>query len=1168
MKLCQLDLIAFGPFENASLDLDQGDPGLHVIYGDNEDGKSTTLRAIRGLLFGIDERTGDDHRFMKSKLRVGGRLRRSTGEELRFLRRKGRKDTLLDPDTDSPLADDALDPFLGGVSEQVFSSLYGIDHEELVSGGRAILEQTGEVGKALYSAATGTASLKSELDTMEREADALFKPKAKTSRINVAARDHKNKLQEAKVASLSSSAWTKLQREHEDVGRRREKLDEERRGLQSELARLQRVKRVRPLLAERAEFQMKREAVGRVVDLPVDFEDSRRVAVDMKRAAQERLLQIAAKVEKLKGDEAESQHPDSVLGHAETIEGLYRKLGDYESKLQDKPGQVDKWRVHTNDARDLLKAIRSDLDVKEVETMRPLRSLKGAIQKLISQHEKLSVEEERAERSVRDVREEQKALQLEQSRSQEERDPIKLKAALRAAQKAGDLDGQVQEAADRCHQRQEQVRLGLGRLGLWQGSLQDLESASLPGEDTVEHFDKDLREHGRKEQRLADKLHELVSERQEIEEQIAALEHGGQLPSPDELVASRTHRDRGWGMVRRKCFEQVDVEQDIQHYTDGRPLPDVYESAVSDADDVADRLRSDAERVQKRGLLELDLGKNQRKAEKLQAEQDALGLRLTELQQGWQQVWAHLRLEPISPREMGTWLRRAETLRQNIEEQRREERERVKLRERRAGLLANLVAEFEHLGVVLEEQPGELLGSVLERALLLLEEIDTGLGRRRDLEKAAQKASTSLAGAEAELKSLQGRRKQWAREWSEAVRDFDFLAEPGVTRVAATLEQLEDLFKAVDKASAQHRRIYGIEQALSEYQTEVDRVAEVLARPRGDQGVDPYVSGLHAELARARERETQLKSLQQQREELNVEAAEHQAVVQAADARLVDLRSQAWVDSDEDLHEAGRRSTHARELVASIEDRERQVLAAGDGLSLDELVQQAQGVDGDGLEGQIASLAEELEHLNQRRDEALQREGELRQEIAASTGTNNAAEATEQAEQALSQMREDVRTYLRLRASSLILKNQIESYRQQNQAPVLKRASELFARLTQGSFKALRDELDSSGRPILLGVRSDDQEVKVEGMSDGTRDQLYLALRLGTLEQHLAVGEPIPFIVDDILVGFDDDRTKACLRVFSELAQKTQVLLFTHHKRVAELATPALVAIQGQIINL
>ena len=73
-------------------------------------------------------------------------------------------------------------------------------------------------------------------------------------------------------------------------------------------------------------------------------------------------------------------------------------------------------------------------------------------------------------------------------------------------------------------------------------------------------------------------------------------------------------------------------------------------------------------------------------------------------------------------------------------------------------------------------------------------------------------------------------------------------------------------------------------------------------------------------------------------------------------------------------------------------------------------------------------------------------------------------------------------------------------------------------------------------------------------MSDGSRDQLYLALRLATLEQHLKKGEPMPFVVADILIGFDDHRTRVCLEVLAQLSTRIQVLVFTHHRRVLELA--------------
>jgi len=88
-----------------------------------------------------------------------------------------------------------------------------------------------------------------------------------------------------------------------------------------------------------------------------------------------------------------------------------------------------------------------------------------------------------------------------------------------------------------------------------------------------------------------------------------------------------------------------------------------------------------------------------------------------------------------------------------------------------------------------------------------------------------------------------------------------------------------------------------------------------------------------------------------------------------------------------------------------------------------------------------------------------------------------------------------------------------------------------------------------------MGVRSSGQDVGVDGMSDGTCDQLYLSLRLASLEKHLQENEPLPFIIDDLLINFDDQRAEATLKLLSELASKTQVIFFTHHQHLVELAT-------------
>jgi uncharacterized protein YhaN len=144
--------------------------------------------------------------------------------------------------------------------------------------------------------------------------------------------------------------------------------------------------------------------------------------------------------------------------------------------------------------------------------------------------------------------------------------------------------------------------------------------------------------------------------------------------------------------------------------------------------------------------------------------------------------------------------------------------------------------------------------------------------------------------------------------------------------------------------------------------------------------------------------------------------------------------------------------------------------------------------------------------------------------------------------------------YIRLKLATKILREEIERYRAENQDPVLKIASRYFQRLTVESFVGLRTDIDDQGQPVLIGVRPNGSWLSVAGMSSGTRDQLYLALRLATLEWRIQSSDTMPFIVDDILINFDDERSKATMEALTDLAEKTQVILFTHHKQILEAA--------------
>jgi uncharacterized protein YhaN len=65
---------------------------------------------------------------------------------------------------------------------------------------------------------------------------------------------------------------------------------------------------------------------------------------------------------------------------------------------------------------------------------------------------------------------------------------------------------------------------------------------------------------------------------------------------------------------------------------------------------------------------------------------------------------------------------------------------------------------------------------------------------------------------------------------------------------------------------------------------------------------------------------------------------------------------------------------------------------------------------------------------------------------------------------------------------------------------------------------------------------------------------LYLALRVAMVEAQSIASEPLPFIADDLLVHFDDSRAAAAIRLLTEVGRTTQVILFSHHDHVVQLA--------------
>jgi uncharacterized protein YhaN len=98
----------------------------------------------------------------------------------------------------------------------------------------------------------------------------------------------------------------------------------------------------------------------------------------------------------------------------------------------------------------------------------------------------------------------------------------------------------------------------------------------------------------------------------------------------------------------------------------------------------------------------------------------------------------------------------------------------------------------------------------------------------------------------------------------------------------------------------------------------------------------------------------------------------------------------------------------------------------------------------------------------------------------------------------------------------------------------------------------------------LQGLRPSGELVGIAGMSDGTRDQLYLALRLAALELHVGQATPLPFIADDLFINYDDARSEAGLEALKGLSEQIQIIFLTHHAHLV----PSVQRVFGKQTNI
>ena len=1151
MRIRELKLIRYGKFSDRTLALPSSAKDIHFIVGPNEAGKSTVRRAIGDWLFGIPTRTPLAFLHPMPELRVGGVLEKlpsneKLGQQLAFDRVKGNKNTLRTPE-DEILPDTVLQPWIGNMQAQAFNRMYALDHTTLIEGGAGILSASDDIGQMLFQSASGVEHLGGALKKLQEEADALWAPRRSSTRAYYKALDaYDSAALEFKQATLRTKDW---RAQHDTLETTATELTQARKqdvDIRRARSRLERIRRVRPSLIALDAARAQHEELLAAGVTPLLPEDATQILSDARQA----MVIVEADLARLGRELSEAQlelentNVDrTVLSLAADIVELNERRLQFRAHRTDMVKRSEEIRMLWLRVQELSHDLGWSIDDEDSVRQRlPATAVRSRLVRLLKERPTLTQQLRTAQDSLAE-----RQQQLEQTKQTLERLEAgavhpELASAVELALKLGDHATAMSDVQHEIEALAQKIDAGLASLGTWRMAPTELIGMVVPDlaliKGLIDHQHRDTAEAQSQRDAIEKKNQDIDRLKLELEQ----LMRDFQPVSKDQVLEARRVRDAAWHEIRLE-------PQKLNTRTVA------FESHIGNADKLADarldRAQHDAARQSMTAQLEKQHLEKSNLESRLQTVQSRINTQISE----WHDLAGACGL-PLLPLEMApAWTQQRKGVLDLLTQEANAKRRLTVGLETAARIQQTL---WTMLDTEARSGPTPNLAECLRRARARLTAADQAQGQRNALGQQLDEGRKSLLTLRASVQLAQGAWEAWRQSWQAAVLAAGYEAVVPADQVEAEIDVMQEVETLLARIRAvRSERIDTMQADLDGLENSARSLAVRIAPQLENHSGEDIAAELGRRLEETKQAVAAFDELRTRVNQKSEELAAAQKSRVSVHASLAHLMTDAGTDDIRALGHAIERSNLRHEVERKIQIAQTDLTTVADGLPVEELRTEISGIDPDALKAQLEGLEALSGEIVGKIADLSNKHGTQKTAFEAFDGADVGARAEARRQEAISAMGDAAEHYLKLHTACRILKWSMEKFRETKQGPMLTKASSIFSGLTLGSFSRLL--VDSDGAtPRLFGVRPNGEQVDVSGMSEGSRDQLYLALRLASLDLQIEQGLSMPLIADDLFINFDDSRTAAGLKVLGELSRKVQVVFLTHHDHLLPLAKEVL----------
>jgi len=1147
MKIQRLKVENFGILGERGWDFA---PGFQLIYGHNEAGKSTLLELIRQWLFGFDRQNAYQFESHAGKMAAEGTIETRDGRGIEFRRVKKDKDPVHGRFVSDhrPIDKESLVQILGNAHRDLYQNVFGFSLTELTAGESSLRD--GRIQDALFGAGFGNLARFQQLrHQLESDHANLFtKGGRKRKTVNRLLGEITELSKKVDSAAVTPRDFQRLQEESAQAKQRLDEHRERYNELEAQRSRLQRLLNAWAPWNERRALRQQIDDLNLGAQLPVDLDHQFRQVREKLAASRDELSEIQQEFSENATELSGLKLQPDWLRFAPRVELLVQEVKHIEAVRMELPRIKHQAEESSAAVRLALHELNPQWDVASLgrfQTSLDQRmnadTMAESQRQLVEQRAQIDQQIDSLTTQIRAHTEKVNQLRVDERRDRWRAVCLRIADFRNHLENAGGLSDQLAECDQRLAKLRQNLEAGVGK------SLRAPTELPVPMEQTIVEYRERFAEMDQARRREREHLERARTVVENKRHELSRLDDQCLVPDRQQLLGQRARRNEGWQIIRRKYIHQKNVDSEVDRWLSepNLSLPDSFEQELRVADEMADLRQTHAETVANLERLAREIETADREHRRAKQDYEGQEQAREALQVEWQAHWANCHVQPRSPQAMLDW--------SHIHADLVEQESQRTLLTQKMQIVQDKLGDFE-------DELDEVFPGAGESIELRLENIQAELDASTQNANERDWLTGQISDHKARLDDLNSQREEiatarlgWQREWSDLLDRCGFPSEWDTKIVASVVDGLLDAHKrqqSVDEASNTTARLAS---ELADFEQRVAALSDELAFDAADVTPEQAVLELNRQVDAAQKAHQRHESLMQSNRRLEIRQQRVDKQLSDATSKLGQFLQLAGVSSEADFFTVAEQAEKRRQWSAEIDGLTKQIGIARGPVDVSLFERELADGDADRWQEELDQITGRLNDEKLAYDDCVSQHALAQGRLGELDGTSAAAAYQAELESARAKLSEAVNQWAPLKLASHLLAKAIDDFARQHQPALLESVQRLLARFTANRYRHVERILDEQGS---LRISHDgDQWLSPSQLSRGTREQLYVAIRLAYIEHYCERSEPLPIVMDDILVNFDDQRCEETLRVLGQLSEDLQVIFLTCHQTMVERVT-------------